>query len=44
MSDSKLSCSYARWVDVCVCVCLRVVGWVGAEKKGEEKALSFLDA
>lgn len=31
MSDSKLSCSYARWVDVCVCVCLGGGGEVGEE-------------
>lgn len=36
MSDSKLSCSYARWVDVCVCVRVFLEGGrrgVGGEKK-----------
>lgn len=36
MSDSKLSCSYARWVDVCVCVRVFLEGGrrgVGGGKK-----------
>lgn len=35
MSDSKLSCSYARWVDVCVCLCVCLEG--GTRGVGEGK-------